>query len=98
MIMHIVLLQPKSEATPEEIQTVLDRAKALQHKIPGIIEVQAGENRNSNNYGYTYGMVMRFTNEAHLQAYFPHPEHRAVGAELRRLCSSLMNFDLPQEG
>jgi len=95
--MHIVLLQPKYETTPEEIQTVLDRVKALQQKIPGIIEVQAGENRNSHNQGYTYGCVIRFVDEAHLQAYFPHPEHRVVGAELRRLCTSLMNFDLPQE-
>ena len=97
MIIHAVFLQLKPETTSEEIQAAVERVKALQQKIPGIIDIQAGENRNPNNLGYTYGFIMRFVDEAHLQAYFPHPEHRAVGAELRRLSSSLMNFDLPQE-
>ena len=97
MIIHAVFLQLKPETTSEEIQAAMEHVKALQQKIPGIIDIQAGENRNPNNQGYTYGFIMRFVDEAHLQAYFPHPEHRVVGAELRRLSSSLMNFDLPQE-
>lgn len=97
MMMHILLLQPKPETTSEEMQIVLGQVKALKQKIPGIVDVQAGENRNTNNHGYTYGFVIHFADEAHMTAYFPHPEHRAVGAELRRLCSSLINFDLPQE-
>ena len=96
MIIHAVFLQLKAEITHEEIQAALDRVKALQGKIPGIIDIQAGENRNASNQGYTFGFLMRFVDEAHLQAYFPHPEHRVVGAELRRLSNSIMNFDLPQ--
>ena len=96
-MIHTLLVQPKPETTPEEMETVISQVKALQQKIPGITNVQAGKNRNPNNYGYTYGFILYFVDEAHFQAYFPHPEHRAVGAELRRLCTTLLNFDIPQE-
>lgn len=95
MIVHAVFLLPKPETTHEELQHAMELAKALQHKIPGIIDVQAGKNINVNNQGYTYGMLLRFEDEEALKAYFPHPEHRAVGAELRRISVNLMNFDLP---
>jgi antibiotic biosynthesis monooxygenase (ABM) superfamily enzyme len=95
MIMHIVLLLPKPEATREELLAVLEKARALQTKIPGIVAMQAGENQNPNNQGYTFGMAITFDNEEHFKAYFPHPEHRAVGAELRRLSVNLLNFDIP---
>lgn len=98
MILHTVLLLPKPEATQEELLAVLEKAKALQGKIPGIVAIQAGENQNPNNQGYTYGMFMTFDNEEHFKAYFSHPEHRAVGAELRRLSVNLLNFDIPVEG
>jgi len=98
MITHIVLLQPKPETTSEELEAVLERVKALKGQIPGLLTVQAGANRHQANQGYTYGFVMQFESEEHLQAYSPHPAHRAVSPELRRLCTALLNFDLLQEG
>jgi len=69
----------------------------LKQKIHGIVDVQAGKNKNGSNQGYTYGFIMRFVDEEHFQAYFPHPEHKAVSSELRKLCTSLLNFDLTEE-
>jgi len=40
---------------------------------------------------------MRFDSEEHLKAYSPHPAHRAVSPELRRLSTYLLNFDIPDE-
>ncbi len=96
VIIHAVWIQPKPEMTAEEMQIVINRAKALLHEIPGIIEIHAGANRNPNNQGYTYGLLLRFVDEEHFQSYFPHPAHRAVAAELRRLSISLLNFDIPE--
>ena len=96
-MIHTLLLQPKPETTPEEMEVALNQVRALQHSIAGITKVEIGKNSNPNNYGYTYGVIMYFVDDAHFQAYFPHPEHRAVGAELRRLCTNLLNFDIPQE-
>lgn len=97
MIIHTLLLQPKPETTEEEMQAVLERVKALKEKIPGIVDIHAGKNENVGNQIYTYGFVMRFIDREHLQAYFPHPEHKAVSPELRRLCTSLLNFDISIE-
>jgi antibiotic biosynthesis monooxygenase (ABM) superfamily enzyme len=97
LITHIVLLQPKPETTPEEMEAVLEQVKALKGKIPGLIQVQAGANQHNAHQGYTYGFVMRFTDEEHLKAYSPHPAHRAVSPELRRLSTYLLNFDIPDE-
>ena len=97
MIIHMMLLYPKPEATTAELDAVCERVKALQNKIPGILAVQAGANRNTQNQGYTYGCILTFLDDAHFQAYFPHPEHKAVSAELRRLSVHLTNFDLESE-
>lgn len=96
MVLHIVLLQPKPETTQEEIQQALDLVKALQETIPGILDIQAGENRYHTPQGFTHGFVIRFAREEDLKNYFPHPEHRKVGPELRRICTQLQNFDLIQ--
>mgnify|MGYP001285327004 CR=1 FL=1 len=93
MVTHIVLLQPKPEITNEEIQAALSHVEALQHSIPGIIDVQVGENLSANQ-PYPYGFVMRFTDLDRLKGYAPHPSHRVVSDELRRICSSIVDFDM----
>jgi antibiotic biosynthesis monooxygenase (ABM) superfamily enzyme len=95
LITHIVLLQPKPETTSEETEAVLEQVKALKGKIPGLIEVQVGANGHTAHQGYTYGFVMRFVDDEHLKAYSPHPAHRVVSPELRRLSTYLLNFDIP---
>ena len=52
----IVLLQPKTEMSVEAVKRALEQVRALQEVIPGIIDVQVGENRSNNHQGYTvYG-------------------------------------------
>ncbi len=94
MIAHVVLLQPKTETTPQEIEQVLEQVRTLQHSIPGIVDVQAGANISKNHQGYTHGFIMRFVDEAHLQAYAPHPAHLPVSEAIRRICSQVIDFDL----
>jgi heme-degrading monooxygenase HmoA len=97
VISHTLLVQPKPETTDEDMYRVFEQIKALQEKIPGIVDIQSGRNENSGNLGYTFGFTIRFVDEASLKAYFPHPEHKAVSPELRRLCTNLLNFDLSEE-
>ena len=95
MVIHVVLVKPKESASLEEIQSVLDQAKALKEIIPGIVEVEAGKNVAKHQGGFEYGLVMRFDTMEHLQAYLPHPAHLAVVKEIVRLCDTLVEFDLP---
>lgn len=98
MITHVVLLQLKSEISSEEINAALKQVYALQAAIPGIIDVQVGENSSTNHQGYTHGFVMHFVDRDHLKAYAPHPAHRVVSNELVRICRSIIDFDIePQE-
>ena len=94
MVTHIVLLQPKSEIPENDIITALDHVRALQDAIPGIIEVQVGENRSNYNQGYTHGFVMRFVDAEHLKAYAPHPAHQVVSEELQRISQKIIDFDI----
>jgi len=96
MITHIVLLQPKAATTAEELATFLDHVRDLQKIIPGIIAISAGKNHSPYHSVYTHGIIMRFVDEAHLQAHHPHPAHLAVVEELDRLCESSIDFDLPE--
>ena len=94
MITHIVLLEPKMETSIEEVKSALEHVQALQKVIPGIINVQVGENRSTNHQGYTYGFVMHFAHIDSLKAYAPHPAHRVVSDELVRICHGIIDFDI----
>ena len=71
MISHVVLLQPRSDVSSEEIMAVLQQVQALQAAIPGIVAVQVGANSSTNHQGYTYGFVMHVVDRDHLKAYAP---------------------------
>ncbi len=94
MITHIVLLHPKEGIPAREIHEVLEHVCALKETIPGIMEVQTGENLSGNHQGYTYGFIMRFVDKDHLNAYAPHPAHQRVSGELVAMCHRILDFDL----
>jgi hypothetical protein len=94
MITHVVLLQPKSQITEDEIATALHHVQTLKQAIPGIVDVQTGKNLSSYNQGYTHGFVMRFVDAEHLKAYAPHPAHQRVSQELQRISQRIIDFDI----
>ena len=96
MITHIVLLQPKVSTTDQELTAFLERIEALRQVIPGIVAISVGENRSNFHGGFTHGIIMRFVDEAHLQAHHTHAAHVAVVKELDRLCLQSIDFDLPE--
>lgn len=94
MVTHVVLLQPKSETSENEIAAALEHVQALQDAILGIVDVQAGKNLSDFNQGYTYGFVMKFVDAEHLKAYAPHPAHQSVSQELLHICQKIIDFDI----
>lgn len=94
MITHVVLLQPKVGVSDDEITALLQRVEALRESVPGIVSISTGKNKSTYHQGYTYGIIMRFVDEAHLEAHHPHPAHVAVVEELDRLCERSIDFDL----
>jgi quinol monooxygenase YgiN len=96
MITHVVLIQPKISTSNAELSAFLEHVQALQEKIPGILSISVGENRSDFHGGFTHGIIMRFVDEAHLQAHHTHPAHVAVVKELDRLCLQSIDFDLSE--
>ena len=96
MITHVVLLQPKTATTEEQLAIFFDDVRGLQRLVPGIISISAGKNRSPYHSAYTHGIIMRFIDEEHLQAHHPHPAHVAVVEELDELCEGSVDFDLPE--
>lgn len=96
MVTHVVLIQPKAEASKEQIETIIKQAQALKDIIPGIQDAHGGKNLAQHSQGYQYGLVMHFESMQHLQAYLPHPAHLVVAKELMGLCDNLVEFDLAQ--
>lgn len=96
MMTHIVLLKPKAGTTDAEMAALFDSIKSLQAIIPGLLAVSVGKNRSAYHRGYTYGIIMHFSDEAHLQAHHPHPAHLAVVEKLDQLCAESIDFDLPE--
>jgi hypothetical protein len=97
MITHVVLLQPKAGISSEEINAALKQVQALQTAIPGIVDVQIGENSSMNQQDYTHGFIMHFVDSDHLKAYAPHPAHRIVSDKLVRICHSIIDFDIEHQ-
>jgi Stress responsive A/B Barrel Domain len=96
MITHVVLLQPKVSTSIEELTNFLEHVQVLQELIPGILSLSVGENRSKFNGGFTHGIIMRFVDDAHLQAHHSHPAHVAVVSELDHICQQSIDFDLPE--
>ena len=78
MIEHIVLFQWTTEASQEAIDAVMTELRKLKGKIPGIIDLSCGANFSERSKGYTHGLVVRFNDQAALEAYGPHLEHQRV--------------------
>jgi hypothetical protein len=83
-IRHVVLFKYKASATPQQVETISAAFADLQHKIPGIVDYEAGTNCSpeSHSKGLTHAYVLTFTDAAARDAYLPHPDHKAFGKML----------------
>ncbi|NOU97182.1 Dabb family protein [Paenibacillus sp. LMG 31456] len=97
MIDHIVLVKFSDTTTPEQLQEVVDRFKAIRSHLTGIVDLQAGLNFSDKNQGYQVILSVRFEDRAALAAYGPNPQHQAVGAFIRevgRLDSIVVDIEI----
>lgn len=78
MVEHLVWFKLRAEAPAEAKLVLLAELVALKDRIPGILEASAGADFSGRAAGYTHAFVARFVDRAALEAYHPHPAHRAV--------------------
>lgn len=75
---HVVLFKFKAEATPAQVQELVDAFKALPKKIDVIIDFECGTDVSVENLagGFTHGFLVTFKNEKGRDTYLPHPAHQ----------------------
>lgn len=78
MVVHVVLFKWKEDVTSDAIAAAVKALQALKDQIPGILEITCGRNFSERSQGFQQGLVVKFVDQAALEAYLPHPEHQAV--------------------
>ncbi|WP_226528092.1 Dabb family protein [Metabacillus niabensis] len=83
MIQRTVLLKFSDETTQEQLQEVIKRFKALEEVLTGLVEIQAGFNLAEKSKEYQVILMVRFEDQAALDAYSANEDHQAVAAFIR---------------
>jgi hypothetical protein len=78
MYIHTFLFQWNQGVTAEVQQLAAERIRALQGRIPGLLETSYGANISPRSQGFTHGGVMKFQDAVALEAYNPHPIHQEL--------------------
>ena len=96
MVLHILLLTPKPDASDEDLAKLDTQLGGLRDQIDGITQYHWGGNVGpaERAQGYTHGFVMTFESRDALAAYGPHPDHQKVAGYLRSLSDQVLVFDI----
>jgi hypothetical protein len=85
MIQRTVLLKFADTTTQEQLQEVINRFKSLSDVLTGIVEIQAGFNTAEKSKEFQVILMVRFENQAALDAYTVNEDHQAVAAYIREV-------------
>jgi antibiotic biosynthesis monooxygenase (ABM) superfamily enzyme len=77
-VFHVFAFQWKPGTTNAQKERGQKDILAFQGVIPGLLETHAGANISPRGKGYTFGGIMKFKDEASLNAYVQHPAHQAL--------------------
>ena len=82
MLKHVVMWKLKPEAEGNDRSTnarlMKEELDALQGLVPGMLSLEVGFDLGIDASGYDVILYTEFENQAALEAYQAHPEHKAV--------------------
>jgi hypothetical protein len=77
MVRHVVLLRWRPDATPVQLQAVLDGLAELPAAIPEIVTYRYGPDLAINGGNADFGIVADFDSVSDYETYRDHPAHQA---------------------
>ncbi|HXJ88520.1 MAG TPA: Dabb family protein [Candidatus Binatia bacterium] len=77
-VFHVFAFQWKQGTSDAQKERARKDIGAFQGVIPGLLQTHVGPNISPRGKGYTFGGIMRFKDQASLEAYFVHPAHQAL--------------------
>jgi len=95
MIRHILLIKFKVSTEKIQIDELKTLFEAMPHKIEGVASVEWGENNSpeGKNQGYSYCVLINFTDQKGRENYLPHPEHNKLKQTFRPILEDIIVFD-----
>jgi hypothetical protein len=102
MILHIVLLEPRPDLTPDQVAGFLRALETASREIPSILDVRAGPVRDlglgyedrSEGRAFSHAAVFSFGSVDALKAYLIHPAHEALGAQFWQVAARTLIVDV----
>lgn len=88
-VFHVFAFQWKPDASESQKDRAAKDIAAFQGQIPGLLETHVGPNISPRGKSYTFGGIMRFKDQASLDAYVQHPAHQALLAWLVPLIDAI---------
>lgn len=82
MVEHLTFINFTNEEIEDKKVELIEKVKAFNNHIPGVIDAQAGENFKE---GFDFGISIRFKDKKSLEEYIPHPKHQEVASLLREM-------------
>lgn len=93
MIDHLVLFAAKDDASPEDIEDLLETLRGLRNSVESVVDLSVGEDFSGRGGGYTHGLFARFEDRDGLTQYLKHPEHVAGVEKLDTLTTGRLVVD-----
>ncbi len=93
MLRHLVFFRFNDGVREEEIRDLEQSLAALPGIIPEIDGFEFGRDVVRSERSYDFALVSTFADLTAMQRYQVHPEHQAVLAKVRQLCSSVVVVD-----
>ena len=78
MFIHMFAFRLKSGITEAQQDRMLREIGELKKQIPLVVESHVGKNVSPRGQGFVIGGVMKFADQASLDAYNAHPVHQAL--------------------
>jgi heme-degrading monooxygenase HmoA len=95
VLRHIVVFKFKETASEAEVKEIVEAFAALEDKIDTISGYEAGTNVSPEDKakGFTHCFVVTFDSKEGLEAYIPHPAHKAFVKLLDGKLDDVFVFD-----
>ena len=95
LLRHVVLFTFKAEATPEQVDGIVQAFGELPSQISQIHSYEWGTNNSPEglNKGHTHCFLVTFKTAADRDAYLPHAAHQAFVAKLKPLLEDVTVVD-----
>lgn len=96
MITHIVLWKLR-DPNPETKARVMAAVRGMAGRIPGLLELEVGEDVVRSARSYDLALIARFPSLSALEAYQVHPVHVEVSNFLSTVRESVITVDFETE-